>query len=253
MKKKLFLIPILIAVMIAQTFLFVGCSAMFRDDPIRWDRVYGDFTFRMAADGVSWIDITGLSPAGQEQRHIVIPTHIQGVRVTRIRSDAMLGMNSPAIFESEVLEKVFMPNRNIGINLRAGYGVKFFVFDVGVAHWESDTWLYDKPSVNSIIYIYRNLYRPEFNYNAWGVFNPIVRPSNTTFRLNYDSESPFNIHWIDEIEHDERIEFVPPMPVREGYRFGGWYMEPETINVWNFDMHTRTGEFIDLFAKWISV
>ena len=47
------------------------------------------------------------------------------------------------------------------------------------------------------------------------------------------------------------IEFLPPNPVRDGYGFGGWYKEPESINKWNFETDVKADGQLNLFAKWI--
>jgi uncharacterized repeat protein (TIGR02543 family) len=44
------------------------------------------------------------------------------------------------------------------------------------------------------------------------------------------------------------IEEPKEMPEREGYRFDGWFREPEMVNQWNFS-HSVTGDMI-LYARW---
>ncbi|MDL2260739.1 InlB B-repeat-containing protein [Methanimicrococcus sp. OttesenSCG-928-J09] len=41
----------------------------------------------------------------------------------------------------------------------------------------------------------------------------------------------------------------PEPPVKEGYKFGGWYTEPACINKFDFD--TRIPSKTTLYAKWV--
>lgn len=41
----------------------------------------------------------------------------------------------------------------------------------------------------------------------------------------------------------------PEPPTREGYRFGGWYIDEATNEPWDFD--TAVGDSMELYAKWV--
>lgn len=66
-------------------------------------------------------------------------------------------------------------------------------------------------------------------------------------------------HYRYEIEGEELIAVqkikanapivLPNAPVREGYIFVGWYLEPELENV--FPYQTMPGKNLNLYAKWI--
>ncbi|MGN1373559.1 MAG: InlB B-repeat-containing protein [Candidatus Coproplasma sp.] len=76
--------------------------------------------------------------------------------------------------------------------------------------------------------------------------------ANVSYHLNYDDD---NYYYIDYYESGEKILYIPPIPQRDGYTFGGWFKETECINQWDFDTDTlmiseETPE-IKLFAKWI--
>jgi hypothetical protein len=77
-------------------------------------------------------------------------------------------------------------------------------------------------------------------------------PANTTYYLNYDTEINHSVHWLDDIDDGEFIEFYPPDPVRVGYQFSGWFIEPEAINEWIFAKDTVI-DSQQLFAKWITI
>ncbi len=47
----------------------------------------------------------------------------------------------------------------------------------------------------------------------------------------------------------DTIIAAPAAPTRNGYAFGGWYLEKECKNIWNFSLSKITGN-ITLYAKW---
>ena len=86
--------------------------------------------------------------------------------------------------------------------------------------------------------------------------------ANVSYYYNYENSPNEGYYWIDNYEYGEAIEYIPAHPIREGYRFGGWYKESECINVWNFEVDTlpeiqyneegiRIYQETKLYAKWI--
>lgn len=80
-----------------------------------------------------------------------------------------------------------------------------------------------------------------------------VLKANVEYYLNFETEE---LYYIDFCENDEKIQYIPPVPVREGYVFDGWYNEPECLNEWNFEENKILFDFENfnitkLYAKWI--
>ena len=77
--------------------------------------------------------------------------------------------------------------------------------------------------------------------------------ANVSYHLNYDED---NYYYVDYYESGEKILYIPPIPQRDGYTFGGWFKEAECINQWNFDTGTvqisEDIQEIKLYAKWIA-
>ncbi len=83
--------------------------------------------------------------------------------------------------------------------------------------------------------------------------------ANVSYYYNYDN-GYCKTYFIDDVDGDIIIN-KPPMPIRDGYRFGGWYKEEECINEWNFDHDIVPKKIYDeeenyiyketaLYAKW---
>ena len=83
-------------------------------------------------------------------------------------------------------------------------------------------------------------------------FNGILLKANVSYHLNYDED---NYYYVDYYENGEKILYIPPIPQRDGYTFGGWFKEADCINQWDFDTDTlqlsEEIEEIKLYAKWI--
>lgn len=77
----------------------------------------------------------------------------------------------------------------------------------------------------------------------------LVTP-NYVFNFNYEGAPNEGIYWIDLIEDEKTVFVLPTNPTREGYTFGGWYMEEDCITEWDSKM-TPTAKVKNMYAKWI--
>ena len=88
-----------------------------------------------------------------------------------------------------------------------------------------------------------------------------IRKYSVIFDYNYDGAENDGHYWLDNYDYGEKITYVPQNPEREGYIFGGWFQEPECVNIWNFETDTlpeakynEEGEALyqetRLYAKW---
>ena len=59
---------------------------------------------------------------------------------------------------------------------------------------------------------------------------------NVSYYYNYDNSDTIDwkTYYVDDVDN-ERIVNIPPEPIREGYRFKGWYKEKDCINIWDFE------------------
>ncbi len=78
--------------------------------------------------------------------------------------------------------------------------------------------------------------------------------ANVEYCLNYECDE---LYYIDYYSNNEIIEYIPPIPQRDGFTFDGWYKEPECVNEWNFNEDKLVFDIDEfnvtrLYAKWIA-
>lgn len=82
-----------------------------------------------------------------------------------------------------------------------------------------------------------------------------------SYMYNYEESENEGYYWVDNFDYGSTIKYIPENPEREGYLFGGWYKEPECVNIWDFDKDTLPEQKLDeedreiyqetrLYAKW---
>ena len=251
MKKKLWKawIVLILAVMTLVVGLFSGCSR---------DEEWGYFTVKFYDDRETAY-ITGLTEEGQQQRFLVIPEEIDGVRVSTIGERPPLQMWSSigaADICSEKLEKVYFPT---SVYIVAGSFRNSLNFTKAMIIANEAVNGLDEAQItryySNKVYLGFTAHSQEYNGRA-----------NVSYFYNYETEKNYGYYWIDDYDYGSKIEFIPPEPEREGYTFGGWYKEPECINKWNFETDVLPEERTEineegeeevvyqetkLYAKWL--
>jgi len=193
-----------------------------------------------------YIRILNLTTYGKSQKILVIPDEIGGVRVAELGHGTFFGMGTSIRWSSQNLEKVFFMSGELRV-----YNSIF-----------RDSTLREVIVINGHprgsaggrqVFVSTHIYEM---HNFAG-----IRRANVTYYFNFETDFNYGIHWIDNINYGEVIYFIPPNPMREGYTFVGWYMEPETINRWNFETDRLPTELMDendnivfqetrLYARW---
>ena len=250
MKKKLWKawIVLILAVMTLVVGLFSGCSR---------DEEWGYFTVKFYDDRETAY-ITGLTEEGQQQRFLVIPEEIDGVKVYTIGERPLLQMWSSIGYAdicSDKLEKIYIPfsTEIISGSFRNSSNLMKVVS------------IRDDYYINGFEYSIKRCYSREV-YIERGYTRDCYVMSNVSYFYNYETEENYGYYWIDDWDYGSKIEFIPPEPEREGYTFGGWYKEPECINKWNFETDVLPEERTEineegeeevvyqetkLYAKWL--
>lgn len=250
MKKKLWKvwIVLILAVMTFMVGLFSGCSR---------DEEWGYFTVKFYNDRETAY-ITGLTEEGQQQRFLVIPEEIDGVKVYTIGERPLLQMWSSIGYAdicSDKLEKIYIPfsTEIISGSFRNSSNLMKVVS------------IRDDYYINGFEYSIKRCYSREV-YIERGYTRDCYVMSNVSYFNNYETEENYGYYWIDDWNYGSKIEFIPPEPEREGYTFGGWYKEPECINKWDFETDVLPEERTEineegeeevvyqetkLYAKWL--
>ena len=190
-----------------------------------------------------------------EKEAVFIPQLIDGIPVEKLGFSLLSGTRDLHTFHSG---RLYLPNT---ISLIVSHyartaGVKIFFCgdprDLSFLFWRI------KESDNHI-------YVPYDEYQSfcqvYGIVKDVIylEKANVSYYLNYpDGIYEYNkYYYIDYYENGELIEFIPPIPEKEGYAFGGWYKEAECINEWNFELDTiifnEEHPVTNLYAKWILV
>ena len=244
---------LIVTVMVATTLTLSGCSGCGHEE----ERGY--FTVKFYDDRQT-VYITGLTELGKQQRFLVIPEEIDGIKVYAVGERPPLQMWSSigaADICSEKLEKVYVTSsiyivsgsfRNSPNLTKVASMVGAFIV-----------------STNQTIKTYVS--NKEYNdLSPNGLYYYAFDKANVSYFYNYESEVNDGYYWIDDWDYGGKIEFIPPEPIREGYTFGGWFKEPECINKWDFETDVLPEERTEinedgeeeviyqetkLYAKWV--
>ena len=217
----------------------------------------GDFIYRVNGDRFFF---EGLSEQGKEKESIVVPEEIEGYEVKELTYQYWLSVRG-GNFESEKLKQIYIiPNielRNIGF-LNTPNLTKIIMIGT------QSSW-YDSYSISlgedTKIYFSTIQNHSDWEMDDRGCILSGFWLSNCNYFYNYDGAENDGYYWSDNYDYGEKITYVPQNPKREGYIFGGWFQEPECINIWNFDRDTlpeakynEEGEVLyqetRLYAKW---
>ena len=196
------------------------------------DREVDDFIVRFYDD---YCEIKGTSAQGNENRFLVIPSYIDGIKVKSIGYASIAGaidtvdgeLTFPDI-ESGSVEKIYLES---AIEL---YPFSFQSCPNLTKIMSPQVLPYDY-AIGYDIYYPCNVYKSVTEDGSYFVNR---FPANISYYYNYERADGVEYYWIDDCEYGSNIEFIPPEPTREGYTFGGWYKEAECINVWDFDTDT---------------
>ena len=252
MKKKLWKawIVLILAVMML---MLSACSGFVRNEE------WGYFMVKFYDDRETAY-ITGLTELGKQQRFLVIPEEIDGVRVSTIGERPLLQMWSSIGYAdicSEKLEKVYFPTS---------------VYVVSGSFRNSPNLIKVVSMVGAFIVTTNQTVKTYVSNKTYNHLSPnglyyyAFDRANVSYFYNYETEKNYGYYWIDDWDYGSKIEFIPPEPEREGYTFGGWYKEPECINKWDFETDVLPEERTEineegeeevvyqetkLYAKWV--
>ena len=225
--------------------------------------VSGDFQYKINTK-TDEVMLIGFSDEGKEKETIVLPTLIDGKKVTTIGHKVWYLISSgdgtwTADFSGASYKNLYIHSFISISNVRSGcplisgsfyasskiyYGGCFFNTDLKVCEENYYQYCY-------IPTIYKNIEESNIisKYNS----------ANVVYYLNDDTNDTF---FVDDCD-GTKVNVIPPDPYRDGYKFLGWYKEEECINQFDFENeiipkkeYDSNNEYIfketSLYAKWES-
>ena len=206
------------------------------------------------------VSILGLTDKGREQEYLVIPEKIDGKEVVALSYDdynekkieEKFGDKKYSGLRSDNIKKMFVVPT---VTVKSGRFFQYVKDCIEVFYVSNEVRLQD--NLQHYTYYYTN-YNVEYNRRSEGI------AANISYYYNYEQAPNNGYYWIDNYKYGEKIEYIPPIPERDGYAFDGWYKESDCINKWDFETDALPQAQVDdqgqeiyqetkLYAKWISV
>lgn len=228
-----------VVILFAMGMSMAGCRV--EDYLPEYENEYFRYAVRTNKDGTQEGYLIGFTELGAEQTALILPQEINGVPMVGFGYERQLGWGEEKIgeFISENLKKLYIPFvaskgfkdlPKAESTCKGGYVVK----------WKN-AFVESFPFGSDIVGF--NILEDFINETMYNNYN---RLANLSYMYNYEGAEDGGYYWVDSYDNG-LVEFIPPEPTREGYRFGGWYKEPECITLWDFATD-KTGDEIVIEA-----
>ena len=226
----------LIVALILSASILTGCgsgTSFYIGDYLETD--YFKYYTSVGAGRREYVCIRGLTDKGKELEYVVFPESIDGIPVTKISmytsdSKAKKAYISTSIISFHVLNWTTVSKEPVKlIDQRFTYSLENSM---------------KTPQTYVSEYAEKVLVEK---------FNNFYFIANLCYLYNYE-DSPNGGQWfVDDLDEGERIGYMPPDPVREGYKFTGWFTDKECAK--SFDLNGYAYDPADgnisLYAGWI--
>ena len=235
MQKRKKLRCILLAVIVVLTCAMSACRCDWDWLPVSQETQY--FYYRVVTSGEKplYVEIIGLTEEGEQLENIVIPDEIDGIPVEDIRGQ----------FYDSHARKIYI-SKNVNWQRYANLtSVVTYDYKVLFCRYKCSKW--------SIGEWRGELYLPaiaEENYKRVGLTAYSI--ANLNYFYNYEGSGNGGIHFVDDLDEGETPVVIPPEPIREGYRFQGWYRDEACTEPFDLTTYVRkdTDGILSLYAGW---
>lgn len=249
MKKIIILIAVL-------SLVFMLTSCFPNGDYFR-SKVSGDFVYSHASvsNPDENVAIIGLSEEGKKKETIVFPTSLDGYNVSKVGAYLVKRSSGPIVFTNA--RNIYFTNLLFKTSSSFDFD-KYEQINVYVGSSSPDRKIFAKLSnfPNSKIYVSNTYYEKEKKLQFFNFYNYVL--ANVAYYLGDYSKDTF---FVDDVD-GKLVNVIPPNPIRDGYKFVGWYKDTEGTIPWNFEedivtkkIYDENGEYIfketKIFAKWI--
>ena len=248
---------ILLVILLWSFSMLVGCSIYGEKEEV----IFGDLIYlHIKTNSDEYYSVIGLSEEGKLKSRITIPAEVNGLSVKKIgflRSKTRVGSITSDKLEIIYLEKYiefahtdfFIDCPNLEKIICLEFEDKFEEFYDYREQYVKHNLNKENEQIRCLpIYVYPSKDFVEDSQDNLYVYANII--------YYIDKE---NVYYIDYYDNG-KIEDFPLEPLREGYKFVGWYKEPECINKWDLNNDNLNeiinGEFVTqfyvnkLYAKW---
>ena len=174
-----------------------------------------------------------LTEVGREQEILSVPMFVEGLPVKQIGGNVKIWYEGDSI-RSQNLVKLYIPHTVVKVISKIEMAIDSEVVIM----------LMDRSTINfgKIVSWKRNIIHPTRDtYDS-------TRP-NVSFFYNYQDSPNQDYFWFDYITESNLFMF-PPTPIRQGFDFMGWFLEPEPMTPWNNRMPEMVEDTLNLYAKW---
>ena len=217
------------------TCLLVTCSScvLFKDK--KEQCTDGIFKYELVYSRIVECYVMGLTEYGQKQSYLIFPEFYNEHKVLNVGYDDSEGLWAQRLvgeFKSSELKRLYF---NFGFEPNYA-SIQFATYDIYLPNCYVVLWV-----SSSRDDLFSNHKGYIFGYNAYKNNNYVLstkeyisKIGNVSYMYNYEECPNDGYYWVDNYTNSV-IEFIPPVPIREGYEFKGWYKESECINIWDFD------------------
>lgn len=190
----------------------------------------------------------------------VLPTMIKGYKITHIQRN--IGISLTISCYDFIPDKLYIP----GVNYTFSNGIDFpypnkkiifmctepdqYSYGFNVRNNNDNRYPYERSMIYYVPKTSLDAFESKYNEYTYGEF----KGANVSYFYNYVDSPNGGYCWIDDLDVGDSIKTIPMAPQREGYGFGGWYLEEECITPVSFDsfIMTENGE-LNLYAKWVQL
>lgn len=215
---------------------------------------YGDYIYALSKPTYNNKSVTylyGLTELGKQKKYLVLPSEYENKIVDYfgiLCPTFMPGYRFKDDFSSDILEKVYIdfPLKGNDINNSPSENddkmaytfVLWYIYDYfGIRHY--------KNRIKDVV-IGNNIFFEYFLDNSIeGINNSNTKSyiGNVSYIYNYDSAPNDGYYWVDNYDNS-LIEYIPPEPTRQGYKFDGWYKEEDCTNKWDFNSDKTSSSYM---------
>lgn len=199
-------------------------------------KVSGDFKYySYKLNDIDWVWILEMSDEGIEKESIILPNEIDNKKI----NEGFGGRIKNGYFDFVVtgIKRLYIPSYLYHKINRLD--LSYYSEDNPISIFCPKYNSYVSSSIkkennNSIIkYTSATEYYELMNKNSEQVEKDGIIPANVSYYLEDDYSKNY-VYFIDDCD-GTTVNIVPPNPIKEGYRFDGWYKDKDYTQKWNFE------------------